>query len=229
MIASLISTAKSFATLSRSFSPHVLQQSKFGCRPRFLKTPGFRAGGGRFPRLSSRASTGNDHVLHKIEKLKLTSATTFRRPEFQNVLWAGVCGSFSRGTETHFSDVDIIVIEEPRLRSEPPSFIYLDDCLLRVWARKVDAHFISLGDSNPYKSLAYSKMHDLIESRTIYIRDQEACSEIARFRNISIEKTAEAHAHYSEITKRIDHLGEKYAAVSIDVSSWNAPSPSIKR
>ncbi|CAG9954848.1 unnamed protein product [Clonostachys rosea f. rosea IK726] len=62
-------------------------------------------------------------------------------------------------------------------------------------------------------------MHDLIESRTIYIRDQEACSEIARFRNISIEKTAEAHAHYSEISKRIDHLGEKYAAVSIDVSS----------
>ncbi|CAH0030080.1 unnamed protein product [Clonostachys rhizophaga] len=62
-------------------------------------------------------------------------------------------------------------------------------------------------------------MHDLIESRTIYIRDQKACPEVARFRNISTEKTAEAHAHYSEITERIDHLGEKYAAVSIDVSS----------
>ncbi|CAG9989632.1 unnamed protein product [Clonostachys byssicola] len=59
-------------------------------------------------------------------------------------------------------------------------------------------------------------MHDLIESRTIYIRDQKPCPEVSRFRKISMEKTAEAHDHYSEITEHIDHLREKYVAVSID-------------
>ncbi|CAH0056380.1 unnamed protein product [Clonostachys solani] len=59
-------------------------------------------------------------------------------------------------------------------------------------------------------------MQDLIESRTIYIRDEQACSEVVHIRDNSQEKIAEAHAHYAEIVERIDRLVEKYAAVSID-------------
>lgn len=229
MIASAISNTKLFASLPRSFSHHALRQSKFGCRPQFLKTPGFRVGDGCFPRLSSTTSAGNDHVLHEIEKLKLTSAKEFRRPDFQNVLWVGVCGSFSRGTETYFSDVDIIVIEEPRLPSAPLSFVFIDECLLRVWSRKVDAYHIFLRNPKISASIPYDKMQDLIESRTIYIRDEQACSEVVHIRDNSKEKIAEAHAHYVEIVERIDRLVEKYAAVSIDVSLFNAPSPFVKR
>lgn len=122
--------------------------------------------------LSSSISTSTLRAA-TTKELRALSATTFAKDEFRDVKWAGVFGSFTRGTQTEKSDVDI-VIRRKKLKEKPQPLWFLEELLPKVWNRSVDIIYVR----NPWDDFKYDgyvSIEALLCSRTIYgsSRDEE--------------------------------------------------------
>ena len=84
----------------------------------------------------------------------LRASSVFLKQDFQNVNWAAVFGSFAQGTQTDSSDVDVVMIQEPRdYYYMPPETLHLEDALPEAWGRKVDFIHIEKLELRGYVSM----------------------------------------------------------------------------
>ncbi|KAI5836913.1 hypothetical protein DFP73DRAFT_570174 [Morchella snyderi] len=153
-----------------------------------------------------------------ITDLRAASKVALSLPEFRNILWIGVFGSFSRDQQGDRSDVDIIVIERSdteivldESRGEEGAVDLdpwtLEDLLPRVWCRPVQIVRIEKQELRGLVSV-----DALLTARTIHGNDQ--CEEILKLRQDarnyleqgwSIFKTAEAEIEM--LKSKVENIG----------------------
>lgn len=125
-----------------------------------------------------------------IQTLRQEAAETFAQSHFQHVCWAGVFGSVAKGISNEESDVDVIVIASPEDPLLPPDAPFLQDVLPRTWGRLVDV--VPLEDGQTELE-GYIQLEALLSSRTIYLRDDQARTEVVRLRLLASSTLDEAH------------------------------------
>jgi len=82
-------------------------------------------------------------IADDLVTLRTTASPVFPKPSFHHIVWAGVSGPFTQGTQTDESDVDVIVIEMPKFYCP---LLSLEDELYTVWGRKPDITYIRDGE-----------------------------------------------------------------------------------
>ncbi|KAH7308636.1 hypothetical protein B0I35DRAFT_515719 [Stachybotrys elegans] len=153
---------------------------------------------------------------HNLEALKTAAASDLAHPDFRNIRWAGIFGSFSRGTATESSDVDVVVIEAPYDWSVTKQL--LEDVLPVAWSRSVDVIHISEGQTD---FRGYIQLESLLASRTIFLRDHAARDEVSRLRTLAKQTVDKGQALYSGVASRIDAVRRLVDQVSLqDFVGW---------
>ena len=155
--------------------------------------------------------TGSRVIASNIASLR-ASSSLFLKQDFRNVKWAGVFGSFARETQTDSSDVDVVVIQEPRDYScdIPPETRHLEDALPEVWGRKVDVVHIEGLEIRGYVSI-----EALLGSRTIFGSDQG--DEIVQLRAIAKGVLDSGIAKFTKILSRIRRIQSILANANLEV------------
>jgi predicted nucleotidyltransferase len=106
-----------------------------------------------------------------ISALRKSAATALSQKDFQQIIWAGVFGSFATGKQTENSDVDVVVTQKPDdpAVNIPPDTLHLEDELPRIWGRKVDIVYITRGE----ELRGYISIESLLCSQSLYGSDQD--------------------------------------------------------
>ena len=143
------------------------------------------------------------------------SSSVFLKHDFYYVKWAGVFGSFARETQTESSDVDVVVIQEPRYRNGPvpPDTLHLEDALSEVWGRKVDVIYIDQGE----ELRGYITIEALLCSRTLFGSDQD--DEVVYLRQIARDVLGSGFTIFSGIISMIRKTQSMVSKVQFKVNS----------
>lgn len=153
----------------------------------------------------------------RVEALQEAAAETFAHSDLRHVCWAGVFGSVAKGTsDEDSSDVDVVVITSPEDPSLPPDAPFLQDALPRTWGRPVDVVLLEKGQK---ELQGYIQLEALLSSRTIYLRDDQARTEVKRLRLLASSLLDEAHHLFTNVINHIYDVKKLVDGVSLEVYS----------
>jgi hypothetical protein len=62
----------------------------------------------RFPSALRYMDDSKTSVSPTLSSLRAAAAPVFSKPDFSDIRWVGVFGSFARGTQTDSSDIDVL-------------------------------------------------------------------------------------------------------------------------
>jgi predicted nucleotidyltransferase len=146
-----------------------------------------------------------------VEDLRALAGPVFAIPDFRDIQWAGVFGSFASGTQTPESDVDVVVYQKALTEELSPGRLYLEDVLPRVWNRRVDIIRVEDDEFRGYVSI-----ESLLCSRTVYgsARDEE----VLRLRRRASKTLDSGRQHYVGILKETEQVKSMIEGISEEVS-----------
>jgi predicted nucleotidyltransferase len=150
-------------------------------------------------------------VSPALSLLRAAAAPVFSKPDFSDVRWAGVFGSFARETQTDSSDVDVIVLQDPAKRV-PRSLnpLFLEKELPKVWRRDVDVVYTTGEEFRGYISV-----EALLCSRTLFGSDED--DEVIQLRNQAKDILETGYAKFSTILDAIRKTQMKVIGVTVEV------------
>ena len=156
-------------------------------------------------------------TVSNVDDLRVASSPVFSKPDFNDIRWAGVFGSFARGEQTESSDVDVLLLfKKPREdnASRPLRPLYLEDELPRVWARRVDIAYV---DDDEFRG--YFSIESLLCSRTIFgsARDEE----LLRLRSAAEQILDSGIAKFTRIRSAIQQTRSVVSKISVQVCNWS--------
>ncbi|KAH0604510.1 uncharacterized protein H6S33_006887 [Morchella sextelata] len=146
-----------------------------------------------------------------IADLRTSSKEALSLPDFKNILWIGVFGSFSRNQQTDRSDVDLVVVEHshvvPAEYSRDANYEpwTLEELLPRVWCRPVEIVLLK----EELRELV--AIDSLLTSRTIYGDDQSV--EILQLRRDARKYLDEGWEIFRNAEKDIEALKARISEV----------------
>jgi predicted nucleotidyltransferase len=155
-----------------------------------------------------------------IADLRTSSKEALSLPDFKNILWIGVFGSFSRNQQTDRSDVDLVVVEHshvvPAEYSRDANYEpwTLEELLPRVWCRPVEIVLLK----EELRELV--AIDSLLTSRTIYGDDQSV--EILQLRRDARKYLDEGWEIFRNAEKDIEALKARISEVKdVEVCTTN--------
>ncbi|KAI5836912.1 hypothetical protein DFP73DRAFT_601733 [Morchella snyderi] len=157
-----------------------------------------------------------------IADLRASSKVALSLPDFKDILWIGVFGSFSRNQQTDRSDVDLVVVEHSHVAPaeysgdanyEPWT---LEELLPRVWCRPVE---IVLLKEDLCELVA---IDSLLTSRTIYGDDQSV--EVLQLRRDAREYLNEGWKIFRNAERDIEALKVRISEVKDFEEFLKSPS-----
>lgn len=161
-----------------------------------------------------------DGRSRNIADLRTSSKKALSLPDFKNILWIGVFGSFSRDQQTDRSDVDLVVVERSNAvpAEYPGDANYepwtLEELLPRVWCRPVEIVLLK----EELRELV--AIDSLLTSRTIYGDDQSV--EILQLRRDARKYLNEGWTIFRNAEKDIEALKSRISEVKdLEVCSTN--------
>ena len=150
-------------------------------------------------------------VSPALSSLRAAAAPVFSKPDFSDVRWVGVFGSFARETQTDSSDVDVLVFQDPA-KCVPDSLdpLFLEEELPKVWRRDVDVVYTTGKEFRGYISV-----EALLCSRTLFGSDED--DEVIRLRNQAKDILETGYAKFSTILDAIRKTQKKVTGVTVEV------------
>lgn len=145
-------------------------------------------------------SNDNSSNTPNIQTLQEAAKDVFPHTNFRSVCCAGIFGSFAKGTAKERSDVDVVVIAGPEDRSLPPDAPVLHEALPPIWSRPVD---VVLLEERNEELWGYIQLEAMPSSQTIYLRDDQARTELTRLRRLASTILDDAHGLFTDILGRI--------------------------
>ncbi|RMJ24528.1 hypothetical protein PHISP_04598 [Aspergillus sp. HF37] len=146
-----------------------------------------------------------------VEDLRALAGPIFTKPDFRDIQWAGVFGSFARRSQTPESEVDVVVYQKALTKELSPDRLYLEDVLPRVWNRRVD--IIRVED---LEFRGYMSIETLLCSQTVY--DSARDEEVLRLRRRASKTLDSGREHYVGILKKIEQIKSIVEGVSEEVN-----------
>jgi predicted nucleotidyltransferase len=151
-------------------------------------------------------------VSPTLSSLRAAAAPVFSEPDFSDIRWVGVFGSFARGTQTDSSDIDILVFEDPSSNCVSHSLVplFLEEELPKVWRRDIDIIYTTDKEFRGYISV-----EALLCSRTLFGSDED--DEVIRLRNKAKDILETGYAKFSTILDAIRKIQKKVTGVTVEV------------
>jgi predicted nucleotidyltransferase len=165
----------------------------------------------RFPSALRHMDDSKTSVSPTLSSLRAAAAPVFSKPDFSDVRWAGVFGSFARGTQTDSSDIDVFVFRDPAKRvSHSLNPLFLEEELPKVWRRDVDVVYTTGEEFRGYISVEAP-----LCSRTLFGSDED--DEVIRLRNQAKDILETGYAKFSTILGAIRKTQKKVTGVTVEV------------
>jgi predicted nucleotidyltransferase len=153
-------------------------------------------------------------VSPTLSSLRAAAAPVFSKPDFSDVRWAGVFGSFARGTQTDSSDIGVFVFRDPAKRvSHSLNPLFLEEELPKVWRRDVDVVYTTGEEFRGYISVEAP-----LCSRTLFGPDED--DEVIRLRNQAKDILETGHAKFSTILGEAITLAHPAREMRVFKAAW---------
>jgi predicted nucleotidyltransferase len=151
-------------------------------------------------------------VSPTLSSLRAAAAPVFSKPDFSDVRWAGVFGSFAREAQTDFSDIDVLVFRDPPAKRVSHSLnpLFLEEELPKVWRRDVDVVYTTGEEFRGYISVEAP-----LCSRTLFGSDED--DEVMRLRGQAKDILETGYAKFSTILDAIQKTQKKVTGVTAEV------------
>jgi len=152
----------------------------------------------RFPSALRHVDDSKTSVSPTLSSLRAAAAPVFSKPDFSDVRWAGVFGSFAREAQTDSSDIDVLVFRGPPAKRVSHSLnpLFLEEELPKVWRRDVDIVYTTGEEFRGYISVEAP-----LCSRTLFGSDED--DEVMRLRGQAKDILETGYAKFSTILDAI--------------------------
>jgi predicted nucleotidyltransferase len=158
-------------------------------------------------------------IADDFASLRTAASPVFSKANFRDVRWAGVFGSFARGTQNDSSRVDVVVIEIPHSETINKPLVVLKDELLRVWGRNPNITYITKSELRGYHSV-----EALLCSRTIAGSDQDDA--VVRLRKEALGILVSGRAKFTTILNSIQETRSLVEAIAMEACNYSVAFPS---